>query len=53
MFINAVTPKGNFISSFGSSEKFKYPVDIESDRQNNLYVLDAGKGTILKFSPKN
>jgi sugar lactone lactonase YvrE len=48
--------KGNFIGKFGSygfrNGCFQYPIGIEIDKENNIYVLDAIKHCIQKFSPK-
>jgi len=48
--------KGNFIGKFGSygfrNGCFQDPIDIEVDKENNIYVLDRITHYIHKFSPK-
>ncbi len=47
------TSEGKYKFHFGSwgntSNAFKYPANLATDSQNNIYVIDEGNGAIKKF----
>jgi hypothetical protein len=47
-------PKKNdlFVDGHGSQAKFDFPIDLDLDDQDNLYVLDYGNNAIRKVTPK-
>jgi hypothetical protein len=53
--IYCFTSEGKYKFHFGywgnSPAAFKYPANLATDSQNNIYVIDEGNGVIKKFDP--
>ena len=51
--IHCFSPEGKYKFHFGTwgntAEKFKYPVNLAADSQDNIYVIDEGNGVVKKF----
>ncbi len=51
--IQSFTPEGKYKFHFGTygntPQALKYPVDLITDQQQNIYVIDEGNGVIKKF----
>ena len=42
--------KGNYLFSFGGNQIFSFPVSMDSDTQNNIFVFDANYNLLFKFN---
>ncbi|MEK9628646.1 MAG: hypothetical protein VW455_06455 [Nitrospinota bacterium] len=51
--IHCYSPEGKYKFHFGTwgntAATFKYPVNLATDSQNNIYAIDEGNGVVKKF----